>query len=193
MPVKQPEVDPYNAVVFCADIPLTEEAQALLGEEMLVPEYLEALIAGQFYIEAAQVLGKLMPAREGVWWAAQCVASSFGKSPKPQEVRALRAAERWVTEMTEDSRYECFEAAKKARLGSPANCVAMAAFLCGPSLAPQGEDIVPPAPDFPAKMIAGTVMAASLSSTPELSSAQLASFLEAGKVLYNQAVGTAAA
>jgi hypothetical protein len=191
--MKQTEVDPYSAVVFCADIPLTEESQALIREEMLVPDYLEALIAGQHYIDAAQVLGKLMPQREGVWWAAQCVASSLGDSPKPQEVRALRAAERWVTEMTEDSRYECFEAAKKARLGSPANCVAMAAFLCGPSLAPKGEDLVPPAPDFPAKMIAGTVMAASLSSTVELSTAQLANFLEAGKVLYNQAIATAVA
>lgn len=189
MSANQLELDPHRAIIFCADLPLTDEARAGLNDEVLVPEYLEQLIAGQHHIDAAQVLAKLMPAREGVWWAAQCVAASFTTSTKPQELRALRAAERWVTEMTEDSRYECFEAAKKARLGSPANCVAMAAFLSGPSLAPRDADIVPPAPDFPAKMVAGTVMAASLDRTPELSAAKLASFLEQGRQLYAQAVG----
>jgi hypothetical protein len=189
MSVKQAELNPYRAMVFCADIPLSDDAQAALRDEQYVPEYLEKLIEEKHYIDAAQVLAKLMPPREGVWWAAQCVARSFGDAPKPQEVRALRAAERWVTEMTEDARYECYEAAKKARLGSPANCVAMAAFLSGPSLAPRDADIVPPSPDFPAKMVAGTVMASSLSATPELSAAQLATFLEEGKVLYMRAIG----
>jgi hypothetical protein len=192
MPAQSLEPDPYQATVFCADVALTDEARSSLTEGEMVPDYLEKLIANRNYVDATQVLAKLMPAREGVWWAAHCVTTFLGSAPDPREVQALRAAEQWVTDMTEASRAKCYEAAQAVRLGSPANCVAMAAFVCGPSLAPQGEEVVPPAPDLPAKLVAGTVMAASQAATPELSAAQLATFLEQGKLLFNQVVGGAA-
>ena len=175
-----------TAKVFCAELPLADESTALLKDELSVPEFLNVLIEHQRWIDAVQLLTRMMPPREGVWWAVQCVASSLTPEARPQELAALKAAETWVTDMTEVSRYAAFEAAKKARLGSSANCAAMAAFLSGPSLAPLGSDLVPPPPDFPAQMVAGTVMAAGFSAGHEQSPAKLSYFLGQGKALYEQ-------
>ena len=182
----QAEPHIVTAKVFCADMPLAEESMALLSDELSVPEYLDVLIQHQRWIDAVQVLTRMMPPREGVWWATQCVASSLTPETRPQEIRALQAAEKWVTDMTEESRYAAFEAAKKARLGSSGNCVAMAAFVSGPSLAPRNADPVPPAAELAAQMVGGTVMAAGYSAGHEQSAAKLSYFLDQGKALYQQ-------
>lgn len=175
-----------SAASFCAGLPLTDESLELISSEMSVSEFLDALIEQQRWIDAVQIMARMMPSRESVWWASQCAASCCGPETRPQEMRALRAAETWVTEMTEESRYTAFEAAQKARLGSPANCIAMAAFVSGPSLAPRDSDPVPPAPDLAGQMVAGTVMAAGFSEGYEQSAAKLRHFLEQGKALYQQ-------
>ena len=153
---------------------------------MPVPHFLERLMANQRWIDAVQVLARMMPSREAVWWASQCAANVCGPEARPQELQAVRAAEKWVTEVSETTRYAAFEAAKKARLGSPANCVAMAAFVAGPSLAPSGSPPIAPAADLAAQMVAGTVMAAGYCEGYEQSSDKLRYFLEQGRALYQQ-------
>jgi hypothetical protein len=180
------ELDTANAAAFCAGLPLVEESKQLIKEKMSVPEFLDVLIGQERWIDAVQVLARMMPARESVWWAVQCATNCSGPSVRAQETTALRAAEKWVTEMTEESRYAAFDAAQKARLGSPANCVAMAAFVAGPSLAPHDVDPLPPHPDLAAQMVAGTVMASGFFAGFEQSAERLRFFLEQGKALYQQ-------
>jgi hypothetical protein len=143
-------------------------------------------MVNQRWIDAVQVLARMMPSREAVWWASQCAANVCGPETRPQELQAVRAAETWVTDMSESTRYAAFEAAKQARLGSPANCVAMAAFVAGPSLAPRGSAPVAPAADLAAQMVAGTVMAAGYFEGYEQSAGKLRYFLEQGRALLQQ-------
>jgi hypothetical protein len=189
MPSPETKVKNGDARIFCANLPLAEESVQLLGEKMSVPEYLELLINNERWIDAVQVLARMIPSREAIWWASQCAANVCGQDTRPQELQAVRAAETWVTEMSETTRYAAFEAAKKARLGSPANCVAMAAFVAGPSLAPSGSPPIAPAADLAAQMVAGTVMAAGYFEGYEQSSDKLRYFLEQGRALYQQLAG----
>jgi hypothetical protein len=175
-----------DARAFSAELPLAEESVALLTEKMSVPEFLDQLMVNQRWIDAVQVLARMMPSREAVWWASQCAANVCGPETRPQELQAVRAAETWVTDMSESTRYAAFEAAKQARLGSPANCVAMAAFVAGPSLAPRGSAPVAPAADLAAQMVAGTVMAAGYFEGYEQSAGKLRYFLEQGRALLQQ-------
>lgn len=175
-----------EASAFCAELPLAEESTQLLADQMSVSEFLEALVANERWIDAVQVLARMMPSREAVWWASQCAANVCGPETRPQELHAIRAAETWVNEMSETTRYAAFEAAKKARLGSPANCVAMAAFVAGPSLAPMDSAAVAPAADLAAQMVAGSVMAAGYFEGYEQSPAKLRYYLEQGQALYRQ-------
>ena len=178
-----------RASVFCAELPLAAESTELLSDEMSVPQFLDLLVARERWIDAVQLLARMIPAREAVWWASQCAANVSGPDTRPQELAALRAAEQWVGDMNEATRYAAFEAAKKARLGSPANCVAMAAFVAGPSLAPRGTAAVAPAADLAAQMVAGTVMAAGFSGGFEQSPGKLRYFIEQGQALYQQLAG----
>jgi hypothetical protein len=180
------ELNTTDAATFCATLPLVEESMQLIQERMSVPEFLDVLIEHQRWVDAVQVLARMMPARDSVWWASQCAADCSEPNVRSQETTALHAAEKWVTEMTEESRYAAFDAAQKARLGSPANCVAMAAFVAGPSLAPRGANPVPPDPDLAAQMVAGTVMASGFFGGYEQSAEKLRFFLEQGKALYQQ-------
>jgi hypothetical protein len=175
-----------DARAFSAELPLAEESVALLTEKMSVPEFLDQLMVNQRWIDAVQVLARMMPSREAIWWASQCAANVCGPETRPQELQAVRAAETWVTDMSESTRYAAFEAAKQARLGSPANCVAMAAFVAGPSLAPRGSAPVAPAADLAAQMVAGTVMAAGYFEGYEQSAGKLRYFLEQGRALLQQ-------
>jgi len=178
-----------SAAVFCAEIPLTEESVRLMTEGMSVPQFLDTLIAQQRWTDAVQVLARMIPARESVWWACQCVAHSVGRDTRPQETLALHAAETWVGEMTEESRYAAYEAAQEARLGTPANCVAMAAFVSGPSLAPRDSDPIPPTPGFGAQLVAATVLAAGVAAGGDQFPDRLRYFLEQGKAMYQQIAG----
>ena len=66
-------------------------------------EFIESLVTSGSYLDAASCCAYLLPRREAVWWACQCVRASR-KALLPVELAALDAAEAWVRTPEEDLR-----------------------------------------------------------------------------------------
>jgi hypothetical protein len=66
-------------------------------------EFIRSLAASGAYRDAVSCCAYLLPRREAVWWACQCVRAS-GKTLLPEEKAALDAAEAWVRTPEEDHR-----------------------------------------------------------------------------------------
>jgi len=66
-------------------------------------EFIEALMAAGALRDAISYCAYLLPRREAVWWACQCVRASK-KDLFRDEIEALEAAEAWVETPEEDFR-----------------------------------------------------------------------------------------
>src|SRR5579864_6955197 len=64
-------------------------------------DYARRLLASPRPAEAIAFLAFLLPRREAVWWARQCVVALLGPSA---DDAALRAADAWVREPEEQNR-----------------------------------------------------------------------------------------
>src|SRR5215472_14360491 len=65
--------------------------------------YLRELAKGQTPDDALAFCAYLLPRREAVWWASQCVRALLGE-PTAADEAALQAAEAWVREPAEANR-----------------------------------------------------------------------------------------
>jgi hypothetical protein len=66
-------------------------------------EFIRSLAVSGAYRDAVSCCAYLLPRREAVWWACQCVRAS-GMTLLPEERAALEAAEAWVRTPEEDLR-----------------------------------------------------------------------------------------
>jgi len=66
-------------------------------------EFIQSLVAAGAYRDAVSCCAYLLPRREAVWWACQCVRAAR-KSLFPEEKAALAAAEAWVRTPEEEFR-----------------------------------------------------------------------------------------
>ena len=71
-------------------------------------------------------------------------ARSRGRSRRRSVEAAIRAAEAWVVEPTEENRRPAMAAAEAATFATAAGCAAASAFWSGGSLAPPAAPVVPP-------------------------------------------------
>ena len=169
-----------TAAEVCKHFPLGEEAKKQLRDGMTPAQFLDALIEKQQFPDAVRFLAHALPKREGVWWACLCSRSVAGSSPAPKITSALQAAEKWVTDPSEDNRRAGMPAAEAAELKTPAGCAAMAAFWSGGSLAPPNVPVVPPGEYLTAHGVAGAVMLAAVQSEPEKAPDKYRKFLAQG-------------
>ncbi len=148
--IRHAQVDPDIAALANAPDGLADVLEALSFED-------------SFHALMVRVLALAFGPREGIWWAILCVRleeALAGVEPS----KALKLAERWVREQDDALRYEAFSMAQASGMDQPASLTCMAAFLCGPSLAPLGEPAQPPAPFIGKQSIATAVMSAHLAS-----------------------------
>jgi hypothetical protein len=75
----------------------------------------------------------LLPRREAVWWASQCVRAIIGTPSQRDEV-ALRTAEDWAQEPIEEKRHAALEIAMAADRSAASTWVAFAAAWSGGKL-----------------------------------------------------------
>lgn len=178
---------------FCSDLVLAEDSRALLREEMAPLDFVDRLAACQQYQDAVTVLAHAVPIRERIWWACCCARQCSDFDSAPEIASAVQAAEAWVTDGSEASRYRAFEAAQLVRLGSAANCVAMAAFTSVGSMAPVDAEPMPPPPHLGAQLAAGAVIVASIGEGAEHAAGRYAFFIEQGKQFCQSAAAQSAA
>jgi hypothetical protein len=159
---------------------LGDGAIALLQDEMAPRQFLAVVMEKGLHADAARFLAHALPKREAVWWACLCVEQMLGPEPAPAAAAAVKAARSWVIDPSDENRRAAFPAAEAAKVGSPAGCAALAAFLSGGSLAPPNLTAVPPADHLTADMVAWSLAMAAVIKEPEKASEKYTSFLKLG-------------
>jgi len=159
---------------------LTSEAMELLQADPQPPEYISLLVEKKFYPDAVRFLAHALPRREAVWWAWMCARRSAGDAPPPPVKSALEAAEKWLTQPTEENRRTAHATAEAAGFGTAAGCAGLAAFFSGGSLAPPDAPPVPPGEFLTAKAVAGAVIFAAVTTQPEKAPEKFQSFIAQG-------------
>jgi hypothetical protein len=170
-----------TAAEVCQRFPVGEEARKLLRDDLSPSHYLTALMEHQLHLDAIRFLAHALPKREAVWWACCCARRAHGSACPAAADAALRAAEKWLADPSEDNRRATMPAAEKAGLGDPAGCAAAACFWSGGSLAPPELPAVPPGEHLTAHGVAGAVMLAAVLGEPAQVTEKHRQFLTLGQ------------
>ena len=107
-------------------------------------DHARALLASSRPRDAVLFVSHLLPRREAVWWAIQCVRALVGEGGADE---ALSAAETWVRTPEDDNRRAALLAANASDRRKPTTWLAFAAGWSGGSLLPADQKPVaaPPA------------------------------------------------
>ncbi len=101
----------------------------------------------------------LLPRREAVWWACQCLRG-LGVIATEGDAAALAAAEGWVRDPEEEVRRAALDVAERLPPGDPATWLAFAAAWSGGSMVSADFDPVPPPPQLTAKAVRAALLLA---------------------------------
>lgn len=106
--------------------------------------FLENLVTGPTPEDAIGFCAYLLPRREAVWWACQCVRT-VEQQLTPQDEEIMQAAELWVREPEEENRREALNAGMNAQKKTAAVWIALAAGWSGGSMTQESQPaVVPP-------------------------------------------------
>jgi hypothetical protein len=143
-------------------LPLSDPAKQLLAPGQTPRQFFDALLAAALAEDAIRFLAAALPKREAVWWGCLCVRDALPKPLPEPAAKALAAAEKWARDPSEANRRAAEAAAEVAGYGTPAGCLAAAAFWSGGSLAPPNLPPVPPRDDLTGQAVAGAVLLAAV-------------------------------
>ena len=104
-------------------------------------DHARALLRSPRPSDAVLFISHLLPRREAVWWAAQCVRALLGEGAADE---TLRAAEIWVRTPEDDNRQAALSAANASDRRKPTTWLAFGAGWSGGSLLPADQKPVPP-------------------------------------------------
>jgi hypothetical protein len=108
------------------------------GDEAAPLDYARTLLASPRPADAIAFLAYLLPRREAVWWARQCVGAVLG--PRADDA-ALRAAEAWVRAPEEENRRAALAIGTAGDQRAATTWLALAAAWSGGSMCP--PDVTP--------------------------------------------------
>ncbi len=126
-------------------------------------DFARALLASRRKIDALSFIAHMLPRREAVWWARQCLAAILGAA---MEDDAARAAEAWVRNPEETTRRVALDLAARSDPKRPTTWLARAAGWSGGSVIAPEHTTVPPAPDACAQAAAAAVTLAIVAQPP---------------------------
>lgn len=165
---------------------LSDEASSAINGSTQVPDALARLEASGFLVEATRLMAHALPKREAVWWGCMCAGHTAPTGLPEADQKCRRAAEDWVRQQSEASRYAAWTLAQASGCQTPEAWTAIAAFWSGGSMAPEGQPAVPPQPHFTGVAVAGVIGLAAVRGDVTRRDARLRRFLESGR---NIAVG----
>lgn len=145
----------------------SEEAAALSTDGMSPRRFLDRLLAGELNEDAISFLAYGLPRREAVWWGLRCVREITPDEPEEKVAAAIAATDAWLADPTDEKRRAAMVAAEAATYGTPAGCIALAAFFSEGSMAPPDCPPVPVGEWFCARTVAAAVILASIARKPE--------------------------
>jgi hypothetical protein len=127
--------------------------------------------------DAILFLSHLLPRREAVWWALQCVRALLGEAAADE---ALRAAEIWVRAPEDENRQAALRIANDSDRRKPTTWLAFAAGWSGGSMVPPDQNPTPP-PSGACAMAANTaIMTAVTAGAPRAVVERIVACAEAG-------------
>jgi hypothetical protein len=167
-----------RAAELCRFFTLSEEGKALLTPEAMPDQFAETLMKAERYPDAVQVIAHHLPKRQGVFWAMTCVRQS-GDALTPEMEAALKSAEKWIADPSEENRRATLPAAEAAETGTPAGCTALAAYYSDGL--PRTEDPKANArAHFMTAKLVGSAVLLSAASDPQQMQARFGSFTAKG-------------
>jgi hypothetical protein len=161
-------------------LPLSDPAKGLLAPALTARQFFDALVAAPLAEDAIRFLAAALPKREAVGWGCLCVREALPNPLPEPAAKALAAAEKWVKDPSEANRRAAEAAADLAGYGTPAGCLAAAAFWSGGSLAPPNLAPVVPRDDLTGQAVAGAVLLAAVAD-PAKADAARQRFLAVGQ------------
>lgn len=172
-----PKLAKADFAVVRAHMGPAPEALPILDASADAADALNRLEAAGLLVQATRLAAHAMPRREGVWWACMCAAHTAPPGLDPADRAAQEAAEQWVRRLTEEHGRAAMAAAERSSYASPEAWAAVGAFWSGPSMAPAGQPVVPPAPHLAGVAIGGAVALAAVRTDPAQQEARLLRFL----------------
>lgn len=121
--------------------------------------YLRTLMDSETPEDAVAFCAYLLPRRESVWWACQCVRS-LNSPRKPPEEDALAAAESWVREPEEEHRQRALQLGTLNERSAPTTWLALAAAWSGGSMMLEDQPVVLSPAHLTAKAVRAAVLTA---------------------------------
>lgn len=155
-----------KAVSIAASLDLTDEAKALLLDEMTPAQYVQILIDKTMYTDAIMFLAAGLSKRESTWWACLCARSTLTKQSSDADAKAISLAEAWVYKPTQENCRLTLPAAEATEFKTAAGWSAMAAFWSGENISPVSDSVVPPPTDLTGKAVNGAVLLAAAQAAP---------------------------
>jgi hypothetical protein len=114
--------------------------------------------------DAVRFCARLLATPAAVWWGCLCLWHVARPQATPELEAALAAAAHWAADPSEAKRREAGLAGEAAGFGTPAGCLAMAAFYSGGSMVDARLPAVAPPPDLAAQTLAASVLLAGAGS-----------------------------
>ncbi len=160
---------------------LSEDAIEFAEKGNLSPaDFIDQLVASNFYFDAVKFLAHALPKREAVWWACLAVKTTLPADvPAPQQA-ALNAAEQWAIQPTEENRQLAKAWSEKTQNKSAASWAATAAFWSNGSMAKPGEPDMPVPPHLYAHAVSGAVSMAAFAQDPDNAAEPFKLFIRQG-------------
>jgi hypothetical protein len=140
-------------------------------------DYARQLLNSPNRAQAVAFLSYLLPRREAVWWARQCVSANLG--PKAEVDPALQAADNWVRAPEEENRQAALAVGSAGDQHRATTWLALAAAWSGGSMCP--PDVKPmAAPPFACAKAVNAAIVLSMIGEPSAVNDRLKACAEAG-------------
>ena len=141
-------------------------------------DYARRLLASPQPVDAIVFLAHLLPRREAVWWARQCVVAILGAAAEADP--ATRAADAWVRAPEEETRRAALEIAAAGDESRAATWLARAAALSGGSRTAPDQEPRPPQPSACAQAANAAIILAICAGEGQAIPARIQACAEAG-------------
>ena len=130
-------------------------------------EFLNSLVADGDLRSAVAFCAYLLPRREAVWWACQCLRSMIAH-PSAADERNLRAAEAWVSKPEEELRLIALDIGMQSDKKGPGAWVALAAAWSGGRMIRSEHKVASAPPNATPKAVIGAILLCTAGMLPDV-------------------------
>lgn len=157
---------------------LSADARARLDAALNVRRYVDRLLTDGLEADAIDVLVHVLPKRYAIAWGLECLQRSGLGDPEadPVDRSAMAAAQRWLTDPTDENRRAAADIADRLRYQTPGAWLAAAAGWSGGSLLPPDQPEVRPEASLTGDAVSASIKLAA-AAAPEQYPVRLRAFV----------------